>query len=192
MSHVTHIKESCNIYEWAMLHIWMSHVTHMNEPCHTCERVISRMWMSHVAHMNESCHTYEWLMSHVWMSHVTHMNESCHTYEWFMKHRHGHGWVMSHIWLSHGTHLNDSWNTSEHVRVVTLWYVRRASFMCVQSLVHMCAGTCPCAWQGPIYIYENDSSMRVAMGRLYVLQECFHICDVIRLYACHESRMHVK
>jgi len=74
--------ESCHIYEWVMLHIWMSHVTHtmshithMNESCHTYG------WV-----MDESCHTYEWVMSRIRMSHVTHMDESCHTCEWVMSH----------------------------------------------------------------------------------------------------------
>ena len=67
---VTHMNESCHLYEWVMSHIWMSHITHVNESYHTCEWVISRMWMSHITHMNESCHTYEWVMSHIWMSHV--------------------------------------------------------------------------------------------------------------------------
>jgi len=61
--------------QWVMSHIWMSHVTHMNESCHIYEWVLSHIWISHVTHVKESCHTYEWVMSHIWLNHVTRMNE---------------------------------------------------------------------------------------------------------------------
>ena len=59
-SHLTHVNESCQTYEWVMSHIWMSQVTHMNEPWH--------IWTSHV---NEPWHAwtnhckYDWVMAYV-------------------------------------------------------------------------------------------------------------------------------
>ena len=91
MSHVPHINESCDTYEWVMSHIIVSHVTHMNESCHIwmCHvthmnaiGVMSHIFMSHVTHMSESCDTYEWVPWHIWISHDTYISESCHIYDW--------------------------------------------------------------------------------------------------------------
>jgi len=116
-SHVTHMNESCHIYEWVMSHTWMSHVTY--------EWVMSHIWMSHVTHMNESCYIYEWVMSHIWMSRVTHMNVLCHTYER----------VMSHIWTSHVTHMNESCHTYE--RVMSPTYERGMPCVWMGHVTHM-------------------------------------------------------
>ena len=153
MSHVTHMSESCQIYEWVMSHIWVSHVTHLSESCHTYEWVMAHIWVSYVTHMSESWQTYEWVMSHIWMSHVTHMNESCHTYEW----------VMSHIWMSHVTHMNESCHTYEwvmsHIWMSHIygWFmlhvsIRHALFAHIdQSSYSMCANIlCVQTWRGEL------------------------------------------
>jgi len=139
-SHVTHINESCHIYEWVMWHICMcdmwhtwhtDHVTSQQRPLRGSTRFMNDSYhisSSHVTHMNESCHTYEWVMSHIWMIHVTNMNESCHKYEWVVLHTDGvctqqqlsrscrtYEWVMSHIWMSHVTHVSESCFTYEWV-----------------------------------------------------------------------------
>ena len=95
---VSHMNESCPMYEWVMSHVWISHVTHMTShmvshlqyltiasPSHTsilhllpptlsriclaCKRVMSHVWMSHVPCTNESCLIYEWRQG--WHTSVT-------------------------------------------------------------------------------------------------------------------------
>ena len=112
------MKESCDTYEWvmvhtyewAMAHIWMSYGTNMNESWHKYEWVMAQIWMSRGTNMNDSWYAYEWVVSHRtyylerrqlwcargrmwWRSHLTHMNESWGTCEW----------VMAHVWMSHVT-----------------------------------------------------------------------------------------
>jgi len=92
MSHVTHMNESCHIYEWVTSHIWMSHVTHMNASCHTGELTdsfVTMALMSHVTRRNESCHTCELTDSFV----TTGFDVSCHTWEWVMLHVWTYGWL---------------------------------------------------------------------------------------------------
>jgi len=104
MHHVTHMKESCHIYECVMshscaicgarvmsdhghatydyvtFHVWMCHVTHINESCH--------IWICHAPVLLGLCGscptmshaTYEYVTFHLWMGHVTHMNKSCHVW----------------------------------------------------------------------------------------------------------------
>jgi len=64
-------------------HVWMSHVTHMNESCHMYEHIMSHMWARHVTRrivssqrMNASRRTCKYVMSLAVMSHATHTNES--------------------------------------------------------------------------------------------------------------------
>ena len=54
-----HLNESCLVLEWVMSHIPMRHVTHMHESCYIYECGIwtSHIWMSHVTYMNTSCRT---------------------------------------------------------------------------------------------------------------------------------------
>jgi len=132
MSHVA-FHESCHTrmnklrctYGWVMSHIWMSHVTHMNESCHIFEWV----WIGHVTCMNvpsglpqhvthvlsaltrsllpvSHTHTYERVTTHIctqfiariYMSRGTQMNESHHTCamrpdtKWLI---HSYVWVTS-------------------------------------------------------------------------------------------------
>jgi len=90
-----------------MSHLWMSFVTHLNESCCIFEWVLSRVWTSHITNMTES---YEWVTAHVewvmyhiwmsqhiWMSHSTHMNASWHTCEWVTS-------LIDLVWEKHGTH----------------------------------------------------------------------------------------
>jgi len=98
MSHVTHMNESCHMYEWVMSHIWMNHV-------HTQEWVMIHVRMGHGLHMDESCYSYEWAVVLTWMRRITNMNESCHTYEW----------SMSHVWMVHVTRMNDPRHTYQSV-----------------------------------------------------------------------------
>ena len=94
MSRVTHMKESCHTYDWAVSYIWLRYVTHYytlfmwTHSCvYTCVyTLIAHTWMSQVyalmcihingTHVNESSihihvythvYTHEW---HTWMSHV--------------------------------------------------------------------------------------------------------------------------
>ena len=68
------INESCDMYGWAMAHVWMSHITCMNEAYHMYARVLSRM-------CDESRHMYQWVMSCVKISRVVYIDESCYLYE---------------------------------------------------------------------------------------------------------------
>ena len=91
MSHVTHMNEARDTYEWGTWHIWMSHVKHMHEARHTYEWVMSNIWMSHVTHVNQSCHTYEGIVWHMVKSrytycHVTHINKPCLIYKQTVSH----------------------------------------------------------------------------------------------------------
>jgi len=82
----------CQTYGCAMARIWVSHVAHLNESGQTYEwvmshiwRVMSHIWMSHVTHMNdthmnESCH-----ISCAWIA-VLSLNESWHIYACVMSH----------------------------------------------------------------------------------------------------------
>jgi len=87
MSHITHMNQSCHMYECVMSHtdqnvgcLYISARTHTHARTHTNKRIyMLHIWMRRVTHMDESCHTYRWVISHVWMSHVTHTNESWHT-----------------------------------------------------------------------------------------------------------------
>jgi len=45
---VTHVNESCLIFEWVMSHMSMNHVTYVTESRHTSEWVTSHIWMRHV------------------------------------------------------------------------------------------------------------------------------------------------
>jgi len=56
--YVTHINESCHIYEWVMTHTYI-YADLFPGIC------MSHIWMRHVTYMNESCHMYEWGMSHI-------------------------------------------------------------------------------------------------------------------------------
>jgi len=71
---------------WVMLHMRMNHVTHMGQTCHIYEWVTSHIYMSRVTHMSVSCHRYGYVMLHIWMHHVTHVHESCYTSEWVTSH----------------------------------------------------------------------------------------------------------
>jgi len=104
MSHVIHINEPCNEYEWVMsdmnesCHMWLHHVTHMNESCHTYKWDMSRM-NEDISPMNKSCHTYEWVMSNV--------NESCHPSMHRVIHMHEQYclWVISHTNVMYESHI---------------------------------------------------------------------------------------
>jgi len=137
----------------------MSHVTHMNESCHMyqyfyvgCRR--SSAWHRCRTHEYMSCHTYEHEgMSHAWiqMSHglctnkssriyqcamlaavgaapgtdVTHMNK-CHVTRTNMKacDKYEYKWVVAHIWTSHVIHISAAMLTAvgaapgAHARVI--------------------------------------------------------------------------
>jgi len=64
-SHVTHVTESCLIYEWVMSHIVHDSIYETELRINVSWRVMSHMWLSHVSYMNESCLIYEWVMSHI-------------------------------------------------------------------------------------------------------------------------------
>ena len=113
------VNESCRMYEWVMVHVWMRYVAQMNASCRTYEWVMLHIWMRHVAHMNGSCCIYEWVLSHIWMSHVTHMNGSCRTYEC----------VMLHVWMSHVIHVNK--------QIASLIYTTWSIHMCDMPLLYM-------------------------------------------------------
>ena len=131
----TCMNESCHIYIWVMLHVWMSYVTYTFKSCHIyswhqfwCYPLASTALhpksTSHITNMDESHYVferamwyiYEWATSRTWMSRVTHTNESCHVYEWALSHT----WMTSiqcyplasadlhPIWLSHITCMHDS------------------------------------------------------------------------------------
>jgi len=98
MHHITHMNESCHIYECVMSHscaIWGARVVSDHESCH--------IWLCHLSRIKESCHAYEWVVSqrnswrtcaiwlvqvvsanesrNIWICHISHMNGSCHAYE---------------------------------------------------------------------------------------------------------------
>jgi len=54
MSHVTHMDESCHMYEWNM---------NMSASCHTHEWKMSHTCTKHATYMNDQCHMYDWVMS---------------------------------------------------------------------------------------------------------------------------------
>ena len=68
----------CAVFHSCVWHdsVWMSHVTHIKESCDTYAWGTSYTWMSRVTHMNESWCTYEWVMGHIQLSHVTNMLEA--------------------------------------------------------------------------------------------------------------------
>jgi len=122
-----------------MSHIWMSHVTHMNESCNSYEWVTSRIWMSHVTYMNASYHTHEQKIFHMWMRHVTQMNnhvtlmiESCRknigvvrldigtSDRVFSKHTYTHTQYWCHCnTLQHtATHCNTLQHTTTHYKTL--------------------------------------------------------------------------
>ena len=114
-SHVTHMKESCHLYNelwhiWTnMSHVCLSHVTwkwviaHMNE--HVTRMKESRHVKMSYGTYERTCHTYKWVTSrenelwHIWTSHVTLMSESCLI---GMGHDTNER-VLSHIWMGHFT-----------------------------------------------------------------------------------------
>ena len=138
-------------YQWNMSHISKSHVTHMSESCHIYERVMSHIWISHATtdavrlwYFDDCTDTYQWVMSHLWVSHVTHMSESCHIRERVMSHKwlrqattdaarlwsfddctDIYQWVMSYIWMSHVTNMHESCHIYE--RVMSLIWISHAT-----------------------------------------------------------------
>ena len=44
-------------HNWVMSHIYISHVTHMSETCFMYEWIMSRKWISHISHTCESWYT---------------------------------------------------------------------------------------------------------------------------------------
>jgi len=109
MRRVTHMNDSCCVYEQFYWRVWRSHVTH-----HTHEWVTSHIKACRTYTVwHTSRHTYEWVTSHIHMNeshhksrhvthilrgihHVTHMNESRHT-----------SWHVAHV--HHVTHMNAPW-----------------------------------------------------------------------------------
>jgi len=188
MSHVTHVNESCQSYEWVMSHMWMSHVNHMNESCYTCEWVMSIIWMSHVTHVNESCHTYECVMSHIWMSD-----------QW--QHRHKYVTIIvtnSVIFVTNMT-MSVSMTMSNMTMSITqtmsvwrcLWH---ASFICVTWLIHTCnmthshtdIVTQTSYLTSSYYIYTQTSSHRHRHTDI-VCVTMFDIVCVKFYYTCQTS-----
>jgi len=107
------INESCLIYKWVSLHLWISHVTCMNERFHTY------VTSSHVSVEPILCEftLREWVMSRIWTSHVTYMNETFHSY-WhdtvtppYMCRTHS-TWIYP-TWMSHVTYVDESCHVYE-------------------------------------------------------------------------------
>jgi len=78
---------------WVISHEWMRHVTHIKESCHLYEWVASTSllclfcWYASFICYSRALNAlflHEWAMSKVRISDVTpwHTNESCHTHEW--------------------------------------------------------------------------------------------------------------
>jgi len=131
VSRVTHMDESCSVYEWVTSHIYcrkyfvcelrhehgwvlscvsMSHVPHPLQEIFRV-RVTSRTWMSHVLCINKSRPTSITGKASC-ESHVTNMDESCPVHERVTSHVnyrqdvvwescHEYKWVMSRVWMSH-------------------------------------------------------------------------------------------
>jgi len=61
MCDMSHSRVRCRLlattHNWVMSHIYISHVTHMNETCLMYEWIMSRKWISHISHTYKSCHT---------------------------------------------------------------------------------------------------------------------------------------
>jgi len=147
MSHVTHMNETCHIYERDMSHIWTrhvvphiwrSHVLHINETCQiwirpvTYHCVLSQMFPTSRSHV--TCVSYGRVMLHTWMSHVTHSHMAvfyCTRIPLFVIRimaRVSHmdescctsEWVMAHIyiWMCFITHVS---NIPESCRMCHIW-----------------------------------------------------------------------
>ena len=120
------INESCLIYKWVSLHLWISHVTCMNERFHTY------VTSSHVSVEPILCEftLREWVMSRIWTSHVTYMNETFHSY-WhatvtppYMCRTHS-TWIHPSR-MSHATYM-DEWR---HVYEKKNTIIVRTPYMC--------------------------------------------------------------
>jgi len=75
-------------YEWDMPHVWMNHVTHVKESCHIYERSISHsnVWDSHMCDVYYTEMSASVIVTNIWMSHVTHTNDSYHICEEVLSH----------------------------------------------------------------------------------------------------------
>jgi len=160
MRHVSHVNESCPVYNVRLFGCLLMYVHH--SMLHTYEWVNSHIWMSHVPHMNKTCPTYVWAMSHIWMRHVPHItrhnlcacwrtraalcqqgdhtNESCPTYVW----------VMSHIWAC--LTCERIMSHIQHDVIGMLGYVRAPVYVnkAVKRLRHVPHMNESC----PTYVYE--------------------------------------
>jgi len=147
------INESCLIYKWVRLHLWISLITCMNERFHIY------VTLSHVSVEHILCEITlrEWVMSRIWTSHVTYMNETFHSY-WhdtvtppYMCRTHS-TWIYP-TWMSHVTYINqfhihyysvESPYAELTLRELTLceW----AMALCIHAMAHhvymSCAMTC--------------------------------------------------
>jgi len=173
MSHVTHINESCHIYEYVILQLymnvyawegrggvglsarWMSHVTH--------QWVMSHTWMCHIIGVPESvCVTGRGrvCLSARWMSHVTQINESCHTYECvtLMVYMNVYAWEGRASWFEH------SMNASCHVDQWVMSHI----WMCHITRVHECV----CVILGGDWVWALDEWVMSHINESCHIYEC--------------------
>ena len=209
MSHVIHMNESCQTYEWVMSHIWMSHVTHMNESCHTHESGYLHVWhdvcdmnQPHVWHDSFIC--VPWLIPMCAMTHpyVCHDSSICVTWlRWRIcsaQHAHIFGaseclfhqrCVMSrtphshtHSYLWHDSFSCVTWLIP--MCDMTHSYVWHESFLCVTWLIHMCDMT---------YLYVFAAIPCCRLNQRWCVMSRTHthtpipVCDMTHSYVWHDS-----
>jgi len=182
MSHVSHINESCLIYEWVMSYVWRSHVSCMNESCLTYEYVMSNRdttqcemqctsTLTHIHTLHTNSYTYKHSLFHTRTHTHTHAHACIRTHS--HAHTHAHARAHTHTHTHTHTHAHTHTHTQGHDRACNAVQVNFRSAVFLVGLS----------------VYEwHDSFICVTWLILtWLLRMCFHIGGMTHSWVRYDS-----
>jgi len=195
------MNESCRIYAWVMLHVWMGHVARMNAWCHIYDpsHHVTHTWLIHMCDMTHSymwhdsfiCATiwYIWrshhgthrnASSHIWMRDVICMNASCHTCS-----RQADRCEYPKSWQAMGMAYEDTWVMSHvWIYISTRTWISHVTHEWVMS--HICMSHVACIHKA--YTYEWVKS-HMWMSHVTHVNESRHTCECVTSHVWMTHRL---
>jgi len=186
MGHVTHMSESCKIYE---------RVKHIHKSCHAYNCIMLHIQISHVTHTHEMSHT--WPRRMTWMSHARHMNES-NTSIGFVTHAkiirgifvgggsgckdsrakycHAYELVTSHKSIRHVTYMNELCFTQNYLKRESKRWRWMEGFSRQISLSHTYEWVMSHTWMSHIYKRVMSPTWLFARGESGWKDSCAKYC----------------